>query len=61
MKAPDPNVRVVVLGLTRAERDLQRLLRRRAKAERLALKVERELDQIERQLQRVEREVRRGA
>ncbi|MGE0713684.1 MAG: hypothetical protein AB7T09_37270 [Planctomycetota bacterium] len=61
MTAPDPDVRVAVLGLLRAERDLEQLLVLRVEAERLAVEVERELAKVEAELLRLEREVNRGA
>lgn len=60
MSGPDPDVRVVVLSVTRQERRLRRLWRERARAERMARKVLLKLERAERDLKRVEREVRRG-
>ena len=60
MSGPEPDVRVVVLGIQRQERRLRRLFRERARAERLARKVLRDLQRAERRLKRAEREVRRG-
>lgn len=61
MSGPDPDVRVVVLGIGREERRLRRLFRERAEAERLARKVLRQLQREERRMRRLERGVRRGS
>jgi len=58
--APDPNMRVVVLGIRRQERRLRRLFRERARAEKLARKLLRDFRRTERRLKRLEREARRG-
>ena len=55
MTAPDPNVRVVVLGIRRQERRLRRLFRERAAAEKLARRVVAELEQAQRRVKRVKR------
>ena len=60
MRGPDPDVRVVVLGIQRQERRLRELFRERAEAEKLAREVLRDLERAERDMKRVEREVRRG-
>ena len=60
MTGPEPDVRVVVLGIRRQERRLRRLLRERAKAEKLAREVLRDLERADRELKRVARKVRRG-
>lgn len=60
MTAPDPNMRVVVLGIRRQERRLRRLFRERARAEKLARKLLRDFRRTERRLKRLEREARRG-
>lgn len=56
----DPDVRVVVQGITAAERAMVLLLRERRRAERLATEARRELAKIDRQLLRLERELRRA-
>lgn len=55
----DPDVRVVVRGLTPAERQLALLLRERRRVERLAETARRELERLDRELARIERELRR--
>lgn len=60
MRGPEPDVRVVVLGIRRQERRLRELFRERAEAEKLAREVLRDLERAERDMKRVEREVRRG-
>lgn len=60
MSGPEPDVRVVVLSIARQERQLRRLWRERARAERLAREVLLSLERAERDLKRAEREVRRG-
>ena len=60
MTGPDPDVRVVVLGIRRQERRLRLLFRERAEAEKQAREVLRDLERVERDLKRIQREVRRG-
>ncbi len=60
MTGPDPDVRVVVLGVRRQERRLRQLFRERAQVEKQAREVLRNLQRAERAMKRLEREVRRG-
>ena len=60
MTGPEPDVRVVVLGIRRQEQRLRRLFRERARAEKLAREVVRDLERADRELKRVARKVRRG-
>lgn len=60
MTGPEPDVRVVVLGIRRQEQRLRRLFRERARAEKLAREVLRDLERADRELKRVARKVRRG-
>jgi len=57
----DPDVRVVVQGMTPAERQLVLLLRERRRVERMAEAARRELARLDRELARIERELRRGS
>lgn len=60
MTGPEPDVRVVVLGIRSQEQRLRRLFRERARAEKLAREVLRDLERADRELKRVARKVRRG-
>ena len=60
MTGPDPDVRVVVLGIQRQERRLRELFRERAQAEKEARTVLRDLERVDRSMKRLEREVRHG-
>ena len=60
MTGPEPDVRVVVLGVRSQERKLRQLWRERARAEKEGREVLSQLLRKERELKRLQRGVQRG-